>query len=145
MNDEVGYTLLEMTAVLLILSSLVFMTVPIFRPIERQALFAFVDTLQSDLTRTSQYPYIAEDESCVPRLRWFDQNRTYVLSCGQQVMAEQTVPIGVDVLLPSMKQITFSKTAPSYAGTWRFSNQSVAITMTFRLGSYEPEVTIHET
>ena len=144
MNDETGYTLIEMTAVLLILSSLVLMTVPLFRPIERQALIAFIDTLQSDLGRTSQYPYIAEDESCVPRLRWFDQNQTYVLSCGKQVMAEHTVPTGVDVLLPSMKQITFSKTEPSYAGTWRFSNEKIVITMTFRLGSYEPEVKIHE-
>ncbi|STO07867.1 prepilin-type N-terminal cleavage/methylation domain-containing protein [Exiguobacterium aurantiacum] len=135
-----GYTFVEMAAVLVILSMLLLIAMPSVQSVERLALVDFTEALLADIAEVGQYPYVASDEKCVPRLRWYIKERRYHITCGLTSIKTVTVPEGVEISLPTTSDIVFSKTAASYAGQWKFSSGKLAITLKFRMGTYEPEV-----
>ncbi|MCC5893183.1 prepilin-type N-terminal cleavage/methylation domain-containing protein [Exiguobacterium sp.] len=135
-----GYTFVEMAAVLVILSMLLLIAMPSVRSVERLALVDFTEALLADIAEVGQYPYVASDEKCVPRLRWYIKERRYHITCGLTSIKTVRVPDGVDISLPTTSDIVFSKTAATYAGQWKFSSGQLAVTLKFRMGTYEPEV-----
>lgn len=135
-----GYTFVEMASVLVILSLLLLMTTPVVRSMDRLALFDFTEALVSDINEVGQYPYVAADESCVPRLRWYIKERRYQIACGMTPIASRVVPDGVEMSLPATSEIVFSRTAATYAGQWKFYTGPTMVTLKFRMGTYEPEV-----
>lgn len=139
-----GYTLVEMTAVLVVLSFLMLLVTPCLRPIDRLALYEFTDTLVSDIQEVGQYPYISEKESCVPRLTWYMKDRTYIITCGRTSISTVTVPDGIIMYLPTSKDITFYKQSATYAGQWKFVSGTSSVLLKFRMGTYEPEVFIYD-
>lgn len=139
-----GYTLIEITGVLVVISFLLLIVTPVVKPIDRLALYDFTDTLLTDIQEAGQYPYISEEESCVPRLTWFMKDRTYIITCGRTTITVVTVPEGIELYLPTIKDITFTKTSASYAGQWKFVSGTSSVLLKFRMGTYEPEVIIRE-
>lgn len=139
-----GYTLVEMTWVLVILSFLLLISTPIAKPFERLELYDFTETLVADIQEAGQYPYISEDGGCVPKLIWISKKQTYLIVCGRTVVREVDVPSGVKVYLPTYNTITFSQATASYAGQWKFASGGAAVTLKFRIGTYEPEVIVRE-
>lgn len=137
---EDGYTMIEMAAVLVILSLLILMANPTLRSMNRLELFDFTETLMSDIAEVGQYPYVSANESCTPRLRWYLKDRRYQISCGTTPIASRLVPEGVEMNLPTSNEIVFSRTAATYAGQWRFYTGKTIVTLKFRMGTYEPEV-----
>ncbi|MEW8966656.1 prepilin-type N-terminal cleavage/methylation domain-containing protein [Exiguobacterium alkaliphilum] len=135
-----GYTFIEMAAVLLVLSSMLLLAMPAVRSIDRLALIDFTEGLLSDIAEVGQYPYVAADEKCVPRLRWYVKERRYHITCGLTSIKTVPVPDGIVLSLPTSSEIVFSKTAASYARQWKFSSGTQSITLKFRMGTYEPEV-----
>ncbi len=135
-----GHTLVEMASVLVMLSFLLLMTTPVVRSMDRLALFDFTEALIDDIAESGQHPYVAADEACVPRLRWYVKERRYQIVCGTTQIASRVVPEGVEMILPSTNEIIFSRTAATYAGQWKFYTGSTVVTLKFRMGTYEPEV-----
>ena len=139
-----GYTLVEMTWVLVVLSFLLLMSAPITRPFERMELYNFTDSLVANIQEAGQFPYISEAGDCVPRLIWISKQQTYLIVCGREIVREVDVPDGVDVYLPTYNTLTFSQATASYAGQWKFVSGKTSVTLKFRIGTYEPEVIIRE-
>nr|WP_215112890.1 prepilin-type cleavage/methylation domain-containing protein [Exiguobacterium sp. s63] len=139
-----GYTLVEVTWVLVVLSFLLLISAPVVKPFERIELFDFTDSLVADIQEAGQYPYISEDGSCVPKLLWVSKQKTYLIVCGRSVVREVDVPSGVKVYLPSYHTITFSQATAAYAGQWKFVSGKTSVTLKFRIGTYEPEVIVRE-
>ena len=139
-----GYTFVEMAAVLVVISCLLLLVTPVVRPIDRLALIDFTDTLVSDIREVGQYPYISENEGCVPKLTWYMKDRTYIISCGRTSISTVTVPDGIKIYLPTSRDITFYKSNATYAGQWKFESETSSVLMKFRMGTYEPEVFIRE-
>lgn len=135
-----GYTFVEMAWVLVVLSLLLLVAMPAIRSMDRLALIDFTEALVQDIAEVGQYPYVAADEKCVPRLRWYMKERRYQITCGTTSITSGVVPDGVEMSLPTMNEIVFSKSAATYAGQWKFETDEVAVTLKFRMGTYEPEV-----
>ncbi|TCI47683.1 MULTISPECIES: prepilin-type N-terminal cleavage/methylation domain-containing protein [unclassified Exiguobacterium] len=135
-----GYTLVEMAWVLVVLSLLLLVATPTVRSMDRLALIDFTEALVQDIAEVGQYPYVAADEKCVPRLRWYMKERRYHITCGTTSITSGVVPDGVEMSLPTTNEIVFSKSAATYAGQWKFYTGQVAVTLKFRMGTYEPEV-----
>ncbi|MCA0980601.1 MULTISPECIES: prepilin-type cleavage/methylation domain-containing protein [Exiguobacterium] len=139
-----GYTFVEMAWVLVIISFLILISSPVVKPFERLELFDFTDTLVTNIQEAGQYPYISENGSCVPKLIWVAKQRRYLIMCGMTLVRRVDVPEGIIVYLPTYNTITFSQATASYAGQWKFVSGKTSVTFKFRLGTYEPEVIIHE-
>lgn len=137
---ESGYTLLEMTVVLVLISSMLCFVIPITDRLEQRILEQFTDTVLHDLELAQQLPYVSGDGSCVPRFRWYIAERMYTLSCGNKEFVRESLPEKVKVTISGKTEIMFSQTSPSYAGTWMFVRGEDYVTLRFRLGSYDPEV-----
>lgn len=135
-----GYTLVEMALVLVVMSFLLLLAIPSVRSMERLALIDFTEALVHDIAEVGQYPYVATDEKCVPRLRWYIKERRYQITCGTTSITSGVVPDGVEMSLPTSNEIIFSKSAATYAGQWKFSTDQVSVTLKFRMGTHEPEV-----
>ncbi len=139
-----GYTLVEMAWVLVIISFLLLISSPVVKPFERLELYDFTDTLVTNIQEAGQYPYVSENGSCVPKLIWVSKQQRYLIMCGMTLVRRVDVPKGIDVYLPTNNTITFSQATASYAGQWKFVSGKTSVLLKFRLGTYEPEVIIHE-
>lgn len=137
---QAGYTLVEIAWVLVVLSMLLLLATPSVRSMERLALIDFTEALVTDIAEVGQYPYVAADEKCVPRLRWYLKERRYQITCGTTSITSGFVPDGIEISLPTTSEIVFTKSAATYAGQWKFETDDIAVTLKFRMGTYEPEV-----
>lgn len=137
-ND--GFTLIEMTVVLVMIGCLLVLLLPTV--IERRpALYTLeqdIGILEQDIQTLRLIQYSKTSDQNQMQLRWKNDGKGYLVMANDLLLWQRTFQPGHSCVVPSNGRIIYFKSYHStYASTWVCQSTTQAFEIKFLLGNYQ--------